>query len=317
MVFTGRGLTRQEVSPHRVSIGGKRRYCRRLFLDSGAYSLYAEHAQIKVGGADKDYSWFVGKKGKLSRRFREYLNGYADFVTKYRKSFDHYASVDVIFNPELSWQAFQYLVDKGLDPVPVIHQFTPLSWLDRYVQAGCSYIGVGGFGIASGFDWGDRLFDHVCPKPDRLPEVKLHGFAITRYPMMVRWPWYSLDSARWAKAAGFGSILIPHKRRGEFTFEEAPYMIAFSHRSNARKVEGRHIDTVSPAERKIILEWLDWIGVPLGRVDKDYTPVEYGVASQYNARAVANLKFFEALAAWLPKWPWPLRVNVRRGLFRR
>ena len=65
------------------------------------------------------------------------------------------------------------------------------------------------------------------------------------------------------------------------------------------------------------MSWLDEIGMPLGRVDKTGKPVEYGVYSQYHARAVANLRFFERLCAAMPKWPWPFRLHVSRGLFNR
>lgn len=310
-------MKRKEVSKHRISLVGLPRSCGRLFLDSGAHSLYNLHAQRRSGLSK--FTWFA-KDGKLTKRFRKAIDRYAEFVKANKDCFDLYATLDVIFNPELSWKSYRYLVrEHGLRPMPVVHFGTGMEWVDKYLNAGCKYLGVGGIGQEANrysyVQFADRLFKHIGSKSNGLPCVKTHGFAMTSVPLMVRWPWFSVDSSRWAKAAGNGSVLIPHKRDGKYTFDVEPYLLAVSHRSTAKNHEGQHYDTFGPEARRIIREWFtEEIDVPFGKVDREGNPVEYGVYSQYNARAVANLKFFERLAASIPTWPWPFKTLVARGL---
>lgn len=313
MPIAAHGQKRKYMSPHRVYVGeGTERKCGCFFLDSGAHTLYTLK-EINTGHRD-NYKWY------RSRSFRNYLDAYATFLKAHKDSIDHYANVDVIFEPELSWKALKYLENEhGLNPVPVIHYNTSMKWVDKHLEAGYTYLGIGGLGQeapkAAYIPWADTLYTHLGRNSNGVPCVKTHGFAMTSYDLMIRWPWYSVDSASWAKAAGFGSILVPHKRKGEFTFDVAPYVIAFSHRSGAAKEKGRHYLTIGRAEQKVVLEWLDLIEVPLGSVNEDGSPKEYGVYSQYNARGLACLRFFDRLAKWLPEWPWAFRGKPKSGFF--
>lgn len=311
------GLKRIKVSRHRVSLRDLPRSCGRLFLDSGAHSLYMKHAR-PILGSSRQYKYYSLDGKTLTNRFRRYLDSYADFILRHKDGIDVYASVDVIFNPELSWTSLKYLEDKGLKPLPVVHDGTPLKWVVKYVEAGYGYVGVGGVGQESSrkayVHWADTVFREICPGPHHTPLIKVHGFAVTAIPLMLRYPWYSLDSSRWAKAAGYGSILVPYKRDGEFDVRNS-FLVCFSHRKESLKRTGPHIDTLRPDAKRNVLDWLGEIDMPLGKVDKKERPVEYGVYSQYNARAVANLKYFERLEKAVPKWPWPFKVHVARGLF--
>lgn len=279
------------------SLTGKKRSIGKLFLDSGAHSLYHEHTLNKPKA--ERYDWYV-RDGKITKDFRNYLTRYATFVQEHSSGFDLYVTVDAIYNPDVSWLAYELLVKLGLKPVPVIHHRTALEWVSRYLDRGCRLLGIGGLGQestrASYTEWADRLFRMICPAPHFRPVVKTHGFAMTSYPLIVRYPWWSVDSTSWAKPAGFGSIFVPHKRDGKFTFEETPYVIGISSASSAASIKGRHYSTLSRSERQIVLDWLETIGLALGRVNAKGETLEYGVASEYHARAVANLKFFQIMA---------------------
>jgi hypothetical protein len=313
MPIASRTLKRAYMSPHRVYVGeGTERQCGCFFLDSGAHTIYTLK-EIHTKHRD-NYKWY------RSLAFRKYLDAYAAFLKANKEGIDYYANVDAIFEPDISWKALKYLEQEhGLNPVPVIHYNTPMRWVDKHLEAGYDFLGIGGLGQEAPkrayIPWADTLYDHLCDNKDRLPCVRTHGFAMTSYDLMIRWPWWSVDSASWAKAAGFGSILVPHKRNGEFTFAVAPYVIAFSHRSGAAKEKGRHYMTVGRAEQKVVLEWLEKIGVPLGSVNPDGSPKEYGVYSQYNARALACLRFYDQLCKWLPEWPWSFRKRPAAGGF--
>lgn len=295
-----------------------------FFLDSGAHSLYEREVHGKLGKSHSaGYSYYDGEE------FWAYVDEYAAFVKKWRKYIDYYANVDVIFHPEKSWEVLKYLEDEyDLSPVPVIHYGTPLKWIHKHLDAGYEYLGIGGLGqevtAASYHRWADQVFDIICPPPARLPIVRTHGFAMTAYNLMLRYPWWSVDSATWTKVGAFGSILVPHKRGGKFTFEVAPYQMSVSVDSGDLSANGKHYQSASQAEQSIVREWLAEINVPLGKnhptkKDEDGKPlvIEYGVINRHSERKIANLLFFERLRKWLPQYPWAFkpRSSEGRGLF--
>lgn len=332
MGASGLGAKRQARAATSVSLDGLQRDCRSFWLDSGAHSLYNLHCyrNIVVDGKivdrkfkhkDVRYKWYSKDGHSLTRAFVEYLDLYAAFVKEYKNSIDYYATVDVIYNPKLSWESINYLKSEhGINPVPVIHHRTPLKWVERYLEAGYTYIGLGGLGQQSTkhdyYEWADSVYNFICSNKDRTPCVKTHGFAMTSYELLLRYPWWSVDSSSAYKVAGFGGIYIPHKRNGKFTFEVEPYIIAFSHRSTAKAKKGKHYDTLNPKQKAVVREWLEEIDIPLGAMGDNEQVLEYGVTSEYNARALANLRFFQKLCEFLPKWPWSFKVKPKSTFFK-
>jgi hypothetical protein len=314
--------------------------CESHFLDSGSFSLWTKAKRYAEEHGGGPYDFYD------TAEHWEYLDAYARFVKKHKAGIDLYANVDVIPNPELSWRNQRYLEKKhGLTPVPVVHFRTDLSWLARYAGRGHELIALGGMvgqPAAEVREWLDRAFAAVCPPPGRLPTVKLHGFGITNYDFLIRYCWWSVDSASWTKIGAFGGILVPHRRGGRFVFFDKslnplrPYIIKVALESSKkdrengagrrgrglagsghhrdRKIEGgRHYNSISPAERRVVRLWLEEIGVPFGAVGSDGAAEEFGVCSRHSERKAANLYFFERLRAALPEWPWPFRHTPRRG----
>lgn len=285
-----------------------------FFLDSGAHSLYTQEVIKKKG--TKEFQGFEFFKTKA---FWDYVDSYATFVKEHLDAIDYYVNVDVIFNPELSWKVLKYLENThGLKPVPVIHWGTDISWIKKHLDAGYDFIGLGGLGQEvtrqQYYEWANKVYSYICPPPSHLPIVRTHGFAMTAYDLLIKYPWWSVDSASWVKAGGFGIVYVPHKRGGVHTFEVEPYNISVSNDSPSKKDRNKHISTITSEERKIIKEWLEIIDVPYGKVDKDGQMVEWGVISHHSARKIANLRFFDALVKWLPSWPWPFK---RAGVYRK
>lgn len=282
------------------------------FLDSGAFTLKTKAAEYaKKHGTDK-WAWY------RSKEMRQYLDDYAQFVKEHKVGIDLYANVDVMGNPDLTLRNQRYLERKhGLVPVPVVHFGTELKWLDKYVSMGYEIIGLGGLvGSMSKPEcraWLDSCFDLVCNNSQRLPCVKLHGFGVTRYKFMIRYPWWSVDSSTWTKICAFGGILVPHKRRGAFVFSEAPYVMKMSYESPSRDNRGSHYLTLSTLERSIVDDWLKEIEVPLGKANADGEEIEPGVMTNYVDRAKANVIFFERMCKSLPEWPWPFSSGKPTG----
>jgi hypothetical protein len=286
-----------------------------FFLDSGAHSLYTKEVIKKKG--TKEYQGFAYFE---SDDFWKYVDTYAAFVKGHLDAIDFYVNVDIIFNPELSWKVLKHLENThGLKPLPVIHHGTDLKWIKKHVEAGYDFIGLGGLGQEvtkqQYYAWADQVYSYLCPPPKRIPIVKTHGFAMTAYDLLLRYPWWSVDSASWVKAGGFGIVYVPRKRGGIFTFDVEPFNISVSNDSPSKKERHRHIFTLTNEEAKLIKEWLEEIDVPYGKVDKEGKMVEWGVISHHGARKIANLRFFQALTASLPKWPWPFKGVFRQGFF--
>lgn len=302
----------QAWSQRDVSVGS-------FLLDSGAHTLY-NRVVLDAGKTRETTNWAYYH----TPAFYQYIDEYCQYVIEHKDSIDVYATVDVIYNPALTWKTQQYIEKVWkLKPLPVLHYGTPMDWILKYIRAGYDYLGIGGLGQETTWHsykaWADQVYDLICDPITRKPTIKTHGFAMTSFKLLTRYPWYSTDSSSWAKMAGYGMIFAPHKRNGKFTFVgQDPYYIAVSHKSKAKVRAGRHYLTLSSGERKVLEEWLELIGIPLGknwRDREDGVVVEDGVVNQYGLRAVANMRYYERLMASIPEWPWAWKVRPRKGFF--
>lgn len=301
----------------------KKERIRSLFLDSGAHSLFSKHI-LNVQG-DKtsgwDYGWYKTKE------FKKYVDDYATFVKENLDYLDYYVNVDVIFNPGLTWKVQQYIEkEHGLKPVPVIHYGTPIKWIEHYLNHGYEFLGIGGLGQTVRKEqyvaWADQVFNFLCDNPERLPVARTHGFAMTSFELLKMYPWWSVDSATWVKAGGFGMVLIPmQKPRGTFNFDIKHMIVTFSEESPAvygKGIRQKSYHSMSTLEKDYVHEWLEFINVPLGSnktihkeslLDNDDETVreieEWGVISHHAARKIANLQFFKHFVDNLPEYPWP------------
>ncbi len=291
----------------------KKRSCRCFFFDSGAHSLYNMHVRGKDKKNANTYKYYETKE------FYEYVDKYAAFIKENKDGIDHYVNVDAIYNPDLSWKILKYLEDEhGLNPVPVIHRGTDLRWLDKHLEAGYKYIGIGGLGQESTrftyTQWADRVFDRIADPRTRKPTVKIHGFAMTSVDLLLRYPWYSVDSASWTKAAGYGVVLIPRYDGTQFLPATNPHLVIFNNDpSNRLNAKGKHYFNLSKGERLIVDDWIvNHAKLPIGKLKNDTIGgkiLKHGLLTHFGPRAVANLKYFEAMANALPKWPWPFHIH--------
>jgi hypothetical protein len=260
------------------------------FLDSGAFSQMkdAERYREQHGGG-----WWAFYHTK---DFRRYVEDYAEFIQKYKLAIDYYANLDVIYNPELTWQSQKYLEHKHhLSPVPVVHYGTSLRWLAKYIDAGYEYIGLGGKPVngTSSFhykQWLDQAFDIVASKSRLVPAVKIHGFGVSSIELWLQYPYYSVDSTSIYKKSGYGWILVPRKRRGAFVLTEPPIHVNMSEVRESH----RHYDNLGPLYKRAIREWLDSINVPLGSAKTK------GVANDFSMRRIALFHYYRCAAQALP-----------------
>lgn len=307
------------------------------FFDSGSFTLWTRAEKYGQEHGGKEWEFYE------TDEFYEYLNGYVEFVKKYRIGIDLCANVDVLpfrgakkppkgkDSHTLSYKHLKLLEGKGLRPVPVVHYKASMDWLVKYINEGYPLIGLGGLvGSISDLScakWIDRCFDIVC-QDDGHPCVKLHGFGVTSHEFLLRYPWYSVDSTTWTKHGAYGHILVPRERRGEFILSPddlervglprdrwhqdcQPWLVTMSEDSGKRKIAGAlHYLVLRGNEKKTVERWLDFIGIPLGN---ETTKAE-GVITNHNYRRSANLFFFEEVRKHLPDYhSWKWETSQRKG----
>jgi hypothetical protein len=289
-----------------------------FFLDSGAHGLYTEH--IRRSGK-KDYSFHD------TQEFWDYVDSYAEYVKKNKSLFLTYVNVDVIYGPDKSREVQRYLENThGLNPIPVVHFGTDLKILKKCMDE-YEYIGLGGLGQEvdkkSYIMYGDRCFKMLCDDKGR-PLRKTHGFAITSIEVMLRYPYFSVDSTTWLIGERYGLLIIPKKRRGEYDYSIPPLMPSVTVRKGTKRQNYRNL--VSELDKEEILNYADKMaGFPYGvsefipvpdnykiRWDKmeywsDRTPgkriiervVEEGIGNSMRMRNWLNVLYFAKLEEFL------------------
>jgi len=293
-----------------------------LFLDSGAHGLYSRFVieqQHKHG-----YDFYT------TREFYLYLDAYGEFIQQHPEV-TVYANVDVIFDPKLSHKAQRYLERRyGVRPIPVIHYGTPLKYLRRYINRGYEYIALGGLGQEvhrnQYTEWADGAFHIICGGRDHLPKARVHGFAITSFPIMQRYPWYSVDSTSWLLHTVRGTLLVPQRRGESWNYSESPHFIQVAHRKRnpSGHIGGEHLAKVQ--YHKLVDQYLADTGFQKGVSHTSYDKltntkheevVEKGVFNDHYIRGSLNARFYLEFARTLPTWPWPFfrsKPPVRRSL---
>lgn len=309
----------------------KKIYQESIFIDSGAHSIYniqvlkhgdrkgrhgRELAKPPVRWSQGDFSYYDLSRGS---EFRRYCNSYASFMKKMKGKEVFLANVDAISNPDLTWEIQRFFEEEhGVKPVPIVHYGTPMRYVDRYLEAGrYSLLGVGGLGQGVSrheyFSWADEFFIHICPESkDYLPLIKTHGFAMTSWELICRYPWWSVDSATWVKLSAYGWLYVPRwsKEREEFRFDLPPMNINFSWRSPRLSERQKHFKNVPKAAQETALLWLELLELKMGSVDKKGKMKEFGVMSHHRARSIANLHYLKALEESRPKYPHPLDNSI-------
>ena len=263
----------------------------KVFLDSGAHSLYT--AKVIKNKHVSGYGFYESKE------FWTYVDDYCNFIKKNKQHIEEFINVDVIFNPEKSWEVQQYIEkEHKLKPIPVVHFGNSFKWLHKYIDAGYPYIGIGGLGQeVSRTDYipfAKKVFSIVCDTPNHLPKVKTHGFAMTSLDLLRRFPWYSVDSTTWLMLGNYGTVIVPYRNQGKCDYSRNPLLLSVSIKSHDRKVNGAHFDTLSNIEKDLCLQYFE-------ENNTTYT----SISNDWAARSRLNALFYAKFNQQLPKWPWP------------
>lgn len=248
-----------------------------IFLDSGAYSAFTRGRPVNID----EYITFIKK--------------HIDVITLY-------ANLDVIGDAEATYKNQLYMEAHGLSPIPTYHHKEPVKYLLEYVHK-YPYIALGGMvGVRVNelMAWLDPIFqNYICDKKG-MPRLKVHGFGITSVPLLVRYPWFSVDSTTWRVGGQYGHILIPDgiTSDGSFNYLSNPTQLSVSKDSLYAGKEGKHISNFSRMERHRVEKFIESLGFTLDLLMVDSS-----------ARDTFNACYLLEVAKKIPKWPWPFVSN--------
>lgn len=287
-----------------------------LFLDSGAFSAWMQGITINI---------------------YEYI----DFIKQYHDLITVYANLDVIGDPQATWRNQMIMENAGLKPLPCFHYGTPEKWLLRYLGKGYDYIALGGMVAITTTTqlmyWLDRLFQTILTDNAGMPKVKIHGFGITSLRLMLRYPWYSVDSTTWVVTGRRGIILVPKWKNNQWVYDENSWKVIVSTRSPSQKEAGKHLSTLTPKCQEIIFAYFEAKKYAIGKSEfrqesekyhleknerwygkasKGYREVELlverGLCNDYKLRDELNIIYFLDLEKTIPEWPWPFQPKAKR-----
>lgn len=124
-----------------------------------------------------------------------------------RPGWDEVAAFDPIGDPDSSLANAVKMKNAGLPVIPIFHFGEPWDFLEYYKSAFGDRIGLGG--IATGLSsikrrqWLDQVFARAYP-------AKFHGFGVASEDLLMRFPFYSVDSASWHTGLRYGrSAALP------------------------------------------------------------------------------------------------------------
>lgn len=285
-----------------------------LFIDSGAFSAFTQ---------------------KISIDITEYIK----FLKDNQHVIDIYANLDVIGDAEATYQNQLIMEKAGLTPIPTFHMNEDFKYLELYINK-YNYIALGGMAKVNRsnktilYKWLDKCFSLICDEQG-YPKVKVHGFAATSISIMVRYPWYSVDSTSWILASRYGIIYIPKEN-----ILSNVYKIGISNQSPMKEIKGRHFSNLSPQLRDKILSKIEEKGYQVGKSHFKEVSIDYklekneinagktakgkrieiieelGLSNNYKERDKWNVQYFRELQDSFPPYnEMRFKVHTRKRLF--
>jgi hypothetical protein len=288
-------------------------------IDSGAYSAWSQKNPIDID---------------------EYITFIHTLLKKTQGKDIIYVNLDVLddHNGCKSYANYRIMRDAGLHPIPVFHAISKPKWLEKYLED-TDFIAIGAIAKMGSLVRKlslDSIWNRYLLDADGMPVCKVHGMGITSFPLMKRYPWYSIDSTSWLQAGMYGKVFLPRRRNGEWVYTTNPRVLSFSNQSPSVKEKGKHFDNVSPHERRLLKKYLEETGYKEGVsrhhkkksiiekglfngeaqevVDyKEEEVVEPGVYNRWEPRVFLNALYFARFVAALP-WPRPFDGSIPVGV---
>jgi len=267
-----------------------------LILDSGAFSAWTKKTEINLDDycnwclENIDYINYVVNLDVIPGSFGEKNLPQSEIDRSARKG----------------WENYEYMLSKGVPKEKLIHIFHQGEYykcLEKMVAA-MDYIGLSPANDRTTnqkIDWLDSCMKYVTDDKGH-PIVKFHGFAVTSLKLMMRYPWYSVDSTSWVMTSRMGSVYVPIFKNGIYIYDENSWKVCVSEKSPNVKDAGKHITTFAPQARDVICNYFKLKGFTLEEL-----------ASDYMKRDELNIIYFNDLEKIFPEWP---RASYKRSKVR-
>lgn len=205
------------------------------------------------------------------------LKAYCAWLKNHQRYIAHYAVLDDITSPARTMNNQRAMEGEGLAPVPCFHYGEDPGWLKRYLDK-YDYLALGGMVPISTeqlVPWLDDLWGNYLTTADGRPRVRVHGFGLTTFSLIERYPWYSVDSSSWLYGgkAGFCFFWRP-------TGDVARVIVA----ENSPKVKDpSHFDNLPLVQKNELAKRIVTAGFSVNGVRKKYWD-----RNVFNARCFAD-----------------------------
>jgi hypothetical protein len=186
-----------------------------------SYHYFKKHTQLIKSCVDKNFDIFIdsGAFSAMSLNKEINIDEYCKFIID--TGARTYAGLDVIGNAAQTRANNEYMIKQyGLKPIPTFHLGSNIDDLAALMDY--SYIALGGLVFSSGVtDHCDKVWAYILKNN---PRLKVHGFGLTNFDLMARYPWYSVDSSSYKGCRRFGRQTIMWNNFDFKTFEELDYI---------------------------------------------------------------------------------------------
>lgn len=256
--------------------------------DSGAHTLYKKffvqgEQATQYARMNADYSYLE------TTEFKKFLDDYIQHILEYKELYTFYVTLDIINNPEKSWEITKYIESYGLKPIPVFHNGEDISWLHKMLD-GYEYFGISGLGqdiTKTKFkSFGDACFSAICDRHGT-PTAKVHGFAMGTPEILAQYPWYSADQSTWTYMSRVGSLLLPKPIFNKGKISHFDYLSRYKVLpvTNRRRFEPLHVAHV---QSDLTLQWFQTFLEPEGYALEE-------AMESYHVRDILNIRLFSRI----------------------
>ncbi|MFD1675646.1 hypothetical protein [Alicyclobacillus fodiniaquatilis] len=147
------------------------------------------------------------------------VEDYAAWLWKHQDLIVGALSLDKIGDAETSERNYRYLVDQGLQPIPVWHCQSSWESLEAMVRQDHPIIAIGGTKFIKRAER-HQMFSELFR---RYPTQPFHGLGVAS-PYIAMYDWFSVDSSSWLAGRQFGRLVTPFRQYvspDDWTSEEA------------------------------------------------------------------------------------------------
>lgn len=132
------------------------------------------------------------------------IDEYTAWLKLHNGAYGVAVNLDVINNPEVTYENQKYMESKGLQVLPCFHIKSPLKHLQQYIDEGYTYIGLGAV-VGSSMVTKIKFLNH-CFELGKKENIKFHGFGVG-LNTANKFPFYSIDNSNATISVSIGRFV--------------------------------------------------------------------------------------------------------------